>query len=513
MASSPERPASDNTAICQPNSRNTAPESTAASGPHIYRIPNELLLGVFNHVTHESRIDDFYYDDWGRDLMSLRATCRLFRAIRSHLKIWRSDSFSLAHLLLNPRDLRMRSAFNQRALNLLRCLIEDRVLYETFSSRVTWSIVSIQMLYDLFDEIPRVRDNLKRFCFQDFTETRPDLISGDDSAKTIKDAIALLQLCPNLEFIQVFRSGTVVPLDWISECCPSLKTLHLFILCYSGSLSEHCNLRHLRIENCQLFRQERLLPLASAETLKSLQANYTLYNSGDEPNFTQPLTTFSNLTWLHLSPLTNSAVDMLIQSELPNLRAFLAVLCHNEEIGANRISQLFSSSSFNRLQILSFLVDPDRQMFRFDPDYLIKPITSNLSSTLEYLNLTLEIDTAWFAHIKQLFQLKVIYWNVPPDDYLIFDNPELVPGGESHEGLDGNVCLQSSAVGVVEELTEAASSYFGSGHKPTLEIFVLTYETFDRWWQSAFVLEESGFEMDPFDVSKTFTISQQYLAN
>ena len=129
------------------------------------------------------------------------------------------------------------------------------------------------------------------------------------------------------------------------------------------------------------------------------------------------------------------------------------------------------------------------------------------------MNLTLEINTAWFAHIKQLFQLKVLYWNVPLDDYLIFDNPELVPGGESHEGLDGNVCLQSSAVGGVERLTEAASNYFGSGHKPTLEIFVLTDETFDRWAQSAFVLEESGFETEPFHVSQIFTISQQYLAN
>jgi len=72
--------------------------------------------------------------NWRRssNIHCLRATCRRFRILSGYLNFWKSDYFSLERLVYSSsfNDSDEVSLFNERALNILRCLIQDRVLYE-----------------------------------------------------------------------------------------------------------------------------------------------------------------------------------------------------------------------------------------------------------------------------------------------------------------------------------------------------------------------------------------------
>jgi len=472
--------------------------------PPIDRVPNEVLQQILDYV-----FPDSLGHKWVPDILSLRATCRRFRAIISHLNLWKSYYFDLDRLLINDNisssDLRV---YNNRGFKLLRWLKEDPVLFETLGRKEEWSFRTVDLILHLFVAIPIVKDNLKRFSIEVFESTYMPSPKGY-RPKTITDGIKQLGHCPNLSSIDIGMAQDV-PLDLISHYCPFLTKLALFdCQSYTGSLCAS-NLEHLTIYEYSLAAgviRDFLFPVDSSHTLKSLEITY---NCGPRvnPYFTGSICAFPNLTWLTLAPFTNSVYNMLQLSHLPNLRAFVTVLKHDSDISLRETSGIFSFASCNRLHILGFLVEPSVTIpgpSDFNEAYyeLVKAVVSNLSSTLEYLHLSLGLNTAWFRDVKELSQLKALYWKVVDRECLVSDNPASIPG---YDGPRMRGFKRIPAGMIAERLTRAADKQFMSGNKPMVKISVLKRCDYDGWDPAIFGPEESGFQGNSFDASKVLKI-------
>jgi len=192
----------------------------------------------------------------------------------------------------------------------------------------------------------------------------------DYKPKDLRDAITGLGCCPTPGSFHIDLETEAIPLDLLSQYCPSLTKLG-FCCCmsYSGLLRGLRNLGHFTIDdsvNSEVVldsSQAFLIPIDFAKSIKSMQI--TCYSNGPlaNPYFSRrSIDAFPNLTRLKLSPLTSSVFNILQSSRLPNLRAFTTVLHENSAITLRAASQVLNSYCCSRLQILSSIVEPSRDI-------------------------------------------------------------------------------------------------------------------------------------------------------
>ena len=152
--------------------------------------------------------------------------------------------------------------------------------------------------------------------------------------------------------------------------------------------------------------RESLLPLDSASSLTDLYLygpNEYLYNP-------DALVTFVNLISCRINPLTNTICDLIHRAKFTNLRTFGTVVRSDTDISPENMIRIFSATSFDRLQLLTFLMEPVRRKFNACYFGVIQAITSHLSSTLEELAISCGVNTAWCEYFCYLSKLRDFTW-------------------------------------------------------------------------------------------------------
>ena len=489
------------------------PKSIAQKS-YISRLPNELLLDIFDIIIPESRAAD----NWKQDVVYLRSTCHRFRALVRLLKIWKSPAFSLSQIELSrPSSPEALTDFKYRGFPLLRGIEADPVLYQTLKSREEWTVGSVEMVVELLRYFPIIAQNLKRFTIKNFEHCLTMApTSHVQMTKTVRRAFLLLADCPNLKFLQI-RSDhhRQVPFEFLYPYIPALKRLSLSDNSYTGwKLGGFCSVEHLCIDDWNGWSLEfhvnfLVNVLKRAVLLKSLSISYSADVTGDPLYLDVKITGLVNLTWLNLTPFTESIYTKLASSNLPNLRAFLTHIYCESDASLSHIKDLLNSLTFNRLHILSILVEPCCPYSEMR-NYLWNAITeSNISPKLEYLELSLGLVTIWLQDITKLSELKGLYWKVAREECVISDDPTAMFYWES--GLEEVEEWSSGEVVTGEMIEKEAAKFLGGRFMPRLNFYVLEGDNFHWWRETIFELEEKGFDSEPLDCNKILKINTEKL--
>lgn len=444
---------------------------------HILDFPTEVLSDIFEHLTPQRTLESFCLDY--SDIFAVRGTCRTFRAISSTLRLWYDDDFDLSDVVRGvlPRvdghiDVTDLEIGGRR---LLACLAKDKVLLETMSRKQHCSFRTVPNLIQYSDTIPNFRTTITVLVYEVYKNWQePENIPR----VTINDALAHLGILPNLTYLDISMDLGKISLNQIVVTCPSLKRLEFYDNgWYSGSLSGLRSLEKLVVYDYELSKKtgprQHLLPVDSALSLTNLR--FFARGTPNNVYHSKDLLKFVNLTKLTVDPLCNRMCQTIISADFAHLRKFAAVIHADTKISLDNMLQLLQSRSLNSLQELFFLVEPIQWGSEIEYGYLeiIRTITIHLS-TLEDLQLTTGINTAWCELLSKLRNLKRFDWVCFEGDCIdctdMFTHP-----AETYMTDDQPQDMAS----LVTERLDAV--FEGFVEMPSVYVKILSDETYDQW--------------------------------
>jgi hypothetical protein len=457
----------------------TSPTKAKIPLPFIMRLPLEVLYDIFDHVTPCELLVDAELNYY-RDLRSLRATCRVFRAINSNLKLWYDDSFCFDSLLergtsaeFNPekREARTRGLFD--------CFKSDEALLKTMARKRCWSFRTAPTLIHVAQSIPQFRVHITTLHYETYWQTDPSTPALPQPS--INECLTFMSLCLNMTRLGISNENGDVSLDLISHNFPSLKRLDCHDNSgYSGSLRGLCNLERLLIWDYKLDNASpprNFLPIDSTSSLTKLTLAYV----HGPPQYLYDLDSFSaftNLSYIIIHPLCDKVCKSLIHANLPHLRTLYTTVKIESNISVDNSIALIESSSLRLLQTLSFHVEPFS--WHFNERYLdiIKAISSALSE-LELLQLAVGINTAWSSQFSSLRKLKEFAWIAVDEEFCT--DPDAVPIEGDSEDMYEDITpekIKAMADIATKSMEEAFEDF---QEKPDIYIRILEDQEYDDW--------------------------------
>ena len=413
------------------------------------------------------------------DILSVRATCRAFRAISSTLKFWYDEHFCFSQLI--PPRISSLGKFEAlehetRTRGLLNCLNADQALMETMGRKRAWSFRTVPTLVAVAQSIPSFQLHITSLYYEAYG---PEFISeATCPLPSINFGFTYLALCPNMRTLLISDENGDVSLDLITSSCPSLKKLELYCnVGYSGSLRGLCGLEELVVWDYRLDEKsptrQNLLPIDSAFSLKNLNLSY-IYGPSKNIYDSKFISAFTNLSSFTILPLCDNVCDCLIRDNFTHLRTFVTTTRIESDISIDKIMKILMSRTLGSLQTLRFLVEPFS--WEFNACYLdiIRVITSQLSATLEELQLTLGMNTAWCEHFSSLRKLKDITWIAVDQECCDSNNPLQLP----LEGDDEEISRAEMVATVTKKMMDA---FQGFEQQPSISIQILDQQNYDQW--------------------------------
>jgi F-box domain len=447
--------------------------------PLVLRLPTEILFEIFDLLTPRGKIlmgpDDF------TNILAVRSTCRAFRAISSTLKFWYDEYFCVSNLV--PKRYDSSGKFealdhDTRALRLLECFKADRVLMETMGRKIAWSFSTLSLLIAASQFIPSFRLRIISLYYEPYST---DIVStASYPQSSINIGLEHLAFCPNMTALNISNERGYLSLDHVVKCCPSLKKLELSCNgAYIGSLRGLGNLQELNVWDYTLddetLPRQNLLPIDSAFSLTRLEL---IYINGPLNNVyhSEHMRAFTNLSTYSILPLCDKICDTLIHTQFTHLRTFVAS-ARVQSISVNNILGILASRSLSSLQTLRLLIEPFSSEFNASYFDIIKAITSRLSSTLEELQLTMGINTAWCRHFSSLHKLRRFIWMAADLECCESNDSSALPLETGYDLIMEDDCLE-----MVETVTEKMIETFHGFEKlPSIHIFVLDETEYSEW--------------------------------
>lgn len=456
-----------------------ATNSTQGCGPLILQFPTEILYKIFDLLTPRGKIlmdaDDF------ADILAVRSTCRAFRVVSNTLKFWYDEHFCISSLV--PRSFDSSGKFeafdrNTRTLRLFECFKADRILMETMGRKSAWSFSFLSLLIAASQHVPSFRQSLVSLYYE---PCDPDYVSTGPPQLSINIGLELLAFCPNMTTLNISSEKGDIFLDHIVSCCPSLKKLEFY--CnddYTGTLRGLCNLQELIIWNIALdddiSSRQNLLPVDSAATLTRLELTY-IHGPPDNVYHSEQMRAFTNLSAYSILPLCDKICDTLMNTQFAHLRTFVASAGVQSNISVHKILEILASRSLSSLQTLHLMIEPFCMEFNASYLDIIRTIATRLSSTLEELQLTMGINTAWCRHFSSLRKLKKFIWVTADLEYCESDDSSALPCETDYEFIfEGDYTDVGEMV--KDKMIEA---FYGFEKLPSIHIIILDENEYKDW--------------------------------
>ena len=440
-------------------------------------IPTEVLYYIFNYLVPHGKIlvghDDF------SDILSVRATCRAFRVISSKLKFWYDEDFCFSQLI--PRRFNSLGKFEaleheSRARGLLNCLNADQVLMETIGRKTAWSFRTVPNLVAVAQSIPSFQLHITSLDYESYGAEF--LSEATCPLPSINFGFTYLAWCPNMTTLLISDDNGDVSLDLIASSCPSLKKLEFYCnFGYSGSLRGLYGLEELVVWDYRLdansSTRQGLLPIDSASSLKNLNLSY-VYGPSENIYYSKFVSAFTNLSSYAVLPLCDNFCNSLIRANFTHLRTFATTIRIESDISVDKIIKILMSRTLGSLQTLRFLIEPFSWEFNACYLNIVRAITSQLSATLEELQLTLGMNTSWCEHLSSLHKLKDITWIAVDQEYCDSDNPLQLP----LEGDDEETSRAEMVAIIAQNMMDA---FQGFEQQPSISIQILDQQNYDQW--------------------------------
>jgi hypothetical protein len=271
-----------------------------------------------------------------------------------------------------------------------------------------------------------------------------------------------------------------VSLDRIADSFPHLTKLEFYSNAgYSGSLQDLRSLEEVIVWDYQLDKEsgsrEHIFPTDSASSLMKLNLSY-VYGPPQNIYNSQLISAFTNLSSFTILPLSEDLCDSIITANFTHLRTFVTVVRNESEISIGAIMKLLKSRTLSKLQTLRLLVEPFIEKFNDGYFDIIKTITSSLSSTLEELQLTMGINTAWANEFSSLRKLRDFYWRTMDQEFCDSNDPLDTP-------LDGSVDIFETSPEEMSDIFAARMEYAFRDFKevPEYDIRILDDDHYEQW--------------------------------
>jgi hypothetical protein len=371
----------------------------------IENLPIEVLHRIFSLIHNCYRVG--FTDGSGNrrnlpQLLVLRSVSRIFRRVANEAAAWNRDLFLFRSLIPPPLH------WKWCAPRFLEVLLEDEDTREVLARKTGWRFIEMETIKVLNVHAPSYTKNL-RYLRLDFSK----------HGSAAQSALNILPPCPNLTTLDI----TVCQDETLSLTTlglfPSLQFLYLHeVRNTSGTLDclflESFSLQWPFDQIATVDSAEELLPWSSVASLKTLaiRSQVFLASSNGRQFVLDP---FVNLRCLDIWVTTDSMRDLLVQTNLRNLREFRVVVAEQVEKQCMYLSQVLSSPSFQQLEVLEIdhwgrYYPRDTQFWRQShfPKVLdsLPPELGVLTLRLHYLH----ID--WFAYLARLTKLKKVVWDV-----------------------------------------------------------------------------------------------------
>ena len=400
--------------------------------PPILRLPNEVLLDIFSHLSTSLadsdeeeglRLSDHEPPTVTRQsplhpILILRQVCRRFRAVANELNFWSNEDFDFSKLVGHPGQ-----AYTIPGI--VEALLTDSHLVKCFEKKRTWLFRSYDVFCIVMARVPllqRVATAMK-FIWASY-EFESDFILDRENTlfRSLVDKLAVFTRLTSLQLLEVPE----LDFDNIPKYLPALEILnvnyrwHQLDRPWVGSLQGLTKLRQLSLINIgeSLRRWSTVaktvvdpLPLSSAPTLTHLQI--IGWNQKEIRYIVHSLGTFINLTFLSLGPLSAELASSIARVNL-RLKDFqMRVSGFGTDDPEDTLRILFSAPCLVGLQSLSFSYLGDGSWYQ-PPTYFatVNEIIVNLA-TLQHLTLRMQMYKSMCRAFDRLVNLKSITWVVP----------------------------------------------------------------------------------------------------
>jgi hypothetical protein len=128
-------------------------------------LPTEVLWEIFSYLTPHGR-GVIAHRDY-TDILSVRATCRTFRAVSNTLQFWYHDHFCFSNLIRESYLRRLNSngkkfnglEFERRTLALFNSLKADKALLATMGRKKEWDFSTVATLVAVAECMPGFHQN------------------------------------------------------------------------------------------------------------------------------------------------------------------------------------------------------------------------------------------------------------------------------------------------------------------------------------------------------------------
>ena len=389
---------------------------------YILSIPNELLSEILLRVVETEtpvwaehvRTEVLFEQNWpppSSPVLVLRAVCRQFRETINHFPFWYQDSFNPLDLL--PEWPGIRPKYGD---NFLNSLVDDQNLTTRLGLKSRWEFHTLQAFLTALDRIPAFRHTVKSIIFKSVCDDPENVLIPHQSNLNI--ALRHLSFCYSLKSLEIHAGESACHLNLISEFFPTLQELVIYDSDnIRGGLQNLNQLRRLELHTYPLINPSQTLPfffpVSSANSLTEL----SIHSSPYAPIFYSPqdISPFVNLTVINFLPLSLSACDFLIDSQLQSLRSFHARVWPTLDIAPSVLLRVFSSASLRSITDLKFRIQTSNQasLLRMRP--FIGAIATNLRQ-LEYMDMDMGLDSDWCWLFSELSNLKVLKWTIRNKD-------------------------------------------------------------------------------------------------
>jgi hypothetical protein len=402
------------------------------TSPPILELPNEILSIVLSCfiISAKASLNTRSWRD-PHPILVLRKVCRRFRAVANELEFWYDDDFEI-HTLLSPNIAfrNSRPAEIQRQTKFLTSLFTDVHLVDCLGRKKSWTFYCFRLFLLVLDLLPLFRQTVTTLKFESIND---DEYHESDTTQWYHEVIPTLggfaQLTAlHLDYFKGFD------FDYIVKFCPALESLRLtrtvigpFHDC-SGTLEGLSNLQEFSLSDLLEFsftenpastgnNATSFLPLSSVASLTALHL-HTVHPSETE-YYTNSLIKFTNLTSLHLGPLTTVICDRIIQADF-KLTSF-SVELDPPSVPGDKLLEIFSARCLQDVKKLEIFGETSEILSSAGPYSsnerfsIIEAITHlRCLQHLELSNVYVE-DRSW-AGFSCLANIKRFIWSVVVDD-------------------------------------------------------------------------------------------------
>jgi hypothetical protein len=283
-------------------------------------LPTEVLWEIFGYLTpHGTGV--IGHRDY-TDILSVRATCRTFRAVSNTLKFWYDDHFCFSNLIWESYIRRLNSdgkkfnglEFERRTLALFNSLKADKALLATMGRNKEWDFSTVAMLVTVAECMPGFHQNTTAVNIESYHVS--DMPEDGDLPHSTNLGIEYLALCLNLTVLSVANNHTNISLNLLSSSCPFLKKLELYTnVGYTGSLRRLRCLEEPVVWDSNLDEngpsRAGMLPIDSASSLHTLNLTY-IHGPAKNPYHS---TLFSAFTYVYAPPYLRQLLQHPYPSE------------------------------------------------------------------------------------------------------------------------------------------------------------------------------------------------------